>query len=220
MRAFLFKSIQTQLQFIILLLISFISTFTSAHNLSSSQTTNEVRQCDYIPGVSVPAVMPDDLANPPTLIPISSATPFATTIVDAKTTALQLQVYRGLWKAVNDQYVYTNFNGHDWKAIGATYEALVKQGLSQDDFYAAMERMIAELGDDHSYFESPAQLEAEKAAVASQYNFVGIGALLIPITGTQHAAIMTVFRNSPAVDAGFKPHDTTFTSGWWPRSGR
>jgi len=82
--------------------------------------------------------------------------------VDATTAALQLKVYNGLWNAVNDHYVYTDFNGHDWKAIGATYQALVKKGLSQDDFYLAMERMIAELGDDHSHFESPAEVAAEK----------------------------------------------------------
>ncbi|MBA3873192.1 MAG: PDZ domain-containing protein [Anaerolineae bacterium] len=193
---------------IIMLLLFLTPTLAAAQTPQPTKTTQTVRACDYIPGVSVPAVMPKDLANPPTVTPVPTAIPFTPTKVDAKTAALHLQVYNKLWNAVNDHYVYTNFNGHDWKAIGAKYEALVKKGLSQTDFDLAMERMIAELGDNHSYFATPAEIQKETTLIASQYNYVGIGALVLPIIGTQHGAIMTVFPKSPASDAGLKPHDS------------
>src|SRR5689334_15701232 len=187
---------------LIILLLCLISTI-----VTPTQAAQTVRACDYVPGVSIPAVMPANLAYSPTLTPFPTEKPFTPTKVDSKTTALQQQVYDALWKVVNDHYVYTDFNDHDWNAIGARYQMLIKQGLSEDDFYLAMSQMIAELGDDHSYFESPKQVEDEKAEVASQYNFVGVGALLTPIEGTRRAAIMTVFPNSPAATAGLKPHD-------------
>jgi carboxyl-terminal processing protease len=131
--------------------------------------------------------------------------------VDAKTTARQLRVYSGLWNAVHDHYVYTDFRGHDWNAIGARYKALIQQGLSDDAFYAAMQDMISELGDEHSYFQSPAQIKAEQAELASRYNFVGIGALFTPIQGGSRAAIMSVFAGSPVAEAGLRPHDTVLS---------
>ena len=127
--------------------------------------------------------------------------------VDVKTTELQQRVCRGLWNAVNDHYVYADFRGHDWKAIGAKYQARIQGGLNNDEFYVAMQAMLGELGDEHSYFQSPAQIKAEQAARASQYNFVGIGALMVPIKDTDQAVIMTVFRDSPAAQAGLRSHE-------------
>ncbi len=194
--------------YLLVFLLLLTPTFVNAQTPQPTAVTPTVRACEYIPGVSIPAKMPADLANSPTLTPAPTGTPFAPTKTDAKTLALQLKVYRALWKAVNDHYVYPDFNGHDWKAIGATYEALVKKGLSQDDFYRAMERMINELGDDHSRFETPEQLAKENEAIASKYDYVGMGALLLPIEGSDHASIMTIFPDSPLIAAGIKVHDT------------
>jgi carboxyl-terminal processing protease len=169
---------------------------------------DSVRLCAYVPGASIPAQMPADVVDAPAPTPFPTATFPSPTPADAETMARQLNVYRGLWNAVNDHYVYPDFRGRDWTAIGARYEALIQQGLSDDVFYAAMGAMLSELGDDHSYFHSSAQIEAEQAAVASQYDFVGIGALFSPIQGTDHAAIMTLFSDGPAAEAGLLPHDT------------
>ena len=173
----------------------------------SAKAVSTVRKCLYVPGVSVPVQMPLGEINPPPSTLIPSATPISATKVDAKTTALQLKVYQGLWSAVNDHYIYRDFRGRDWNKIGARYKALIQKGMSNDAFYAAMAAMIAELGDEHSYFQSPDAIKADKAAQESHYNFVGIGALFAPIEGTDRAAIMTVFADSPAADAGLLPHD-------------
>ena len=173
-----------------------------------SNTQSGVRACSYVPGVSIPAEMPAEVVSGATPTPAPTATLPANTKATTKTTTQQLKVFNGLWNAVNDHYVYTDFRGRDWKAIGAKYKALISAGLSDADFYGAMQSMIAELGDEHSYFQSPEQIKAEKAELASQYNFVGIGTLLAPVQGNDRAAIMTVFPDSPAADAGLLPHDT------------
>lgn len=166
------------------------------------------RLCAYQPGISVPAQMPAEVLNALTATPFPTTTPPAPSAVSADVTARQLTVHNGLWNAVNDHYVYADFRGRDWAVIGARYQSLIEQGLSDEDFYAVMQTMINELGDDHSYFQSPAAVQAEADAVASQYDFVGIGALFAPIAGTDHAAIMSVFADSPVAEAGLLPHDT------------
>src|SRR5262245_49294523 len=108
-----------------------------------------VRDCLYMPGVSVPAQMPPEVVNLSTPTPFPTPTLPAPTRVDASVTSRQLDVLSGLWNAVNDHYVYPDFRGHDWAAIGERYRALVEQGLTDDDFYAAMQAMIRELGDNH-----------------------------------------------------------------------
>ena len=65
--------------------------------------------------------------------------------VDVKTTELQQRVCRGLWNAVNDHYVYPDFRGRDWKAIGEKYQARIQRGLKYDEFYAALQAMLGEV---------------------------------------------------------------------------
>jgi carboxyl-terminal processing protease len=173
-----------------------------------ASATNGVRDCLYVPGVSVPAQMPADVAEISTPTPFPTATPPSPTAVDAATTTRQLRIYQGLWNAVNDHYVYPDFRGQDWNAIGAQYEALVRQGLSDDDFNGAMQAMLNELGDNHSYFQSAAEVAEEEAVLARGNNFVGVGALFLPIADGSRAAIISVFPGSPAAQAGLLTHDT------------
>jgi carboxyl-terminal processing protease len=168
---------------------------------------NGVRACRYVPGVSVPARMPADLMNPAKPKPSPAAKAPSVTRVSAEKTALHLSVLDGLSRAVSEHYVYANFRGRDWKGLTAKSRVLIQQGLSDDDFYAAMQALVSELGDEHSYFQSPAQIQQEETSLKSQYNFVGIGSLFAPIAGTDHAAVMTIFPDGPAAQAGLQSHD-------------
>ena len=127
--------------------------------------------------------------------------------MDPQAKVRQLEVFRGLWNAVNDNYVDPGFNGHDWVAIGHQYEALVEGGLSDDAFYALLQAMISTLTDDHSYFQSPIEVENEARASAGQLDFVGIGMLAMN-TSDGGAVVVSVFPDSPAAEAGLLPHDT------------
>jgi C-terminal peptidase prc len=118
-----------------------------------------------------------------------------------------LRVFQDLWNKVNERYVYADFNGLNWKAIGARYETTIRQGTSDSVFFALMNAMIGELGDEHSHFQSPQEIRAEQDEIANRYNFVGIGSLNVTASDGKRAVIIEVFPNSPAADAGLRPHD-------------
>ena len=48
------------------------------------------------------------------------------------------------------------------------YAQRVKAGLTDADFYAAMDEMISRLGDDHSAYLSPEQVSEEDAEFAGE----------------------------------------------------
>lgn len=169
-------------------------------------TSSGVRHCYYVPGVSQPAQMPPEVVAMPTPFIYPTITPLPQTKVSGGTIQRQLGLYRELWKAVNTNYVYTDFNGKDWKKIGARYEALIKQGLSDDDFYAAMREMIFELGDEHSAYLSPDDVEAEEARQEGDTEFVGIG-IVATTNARGERIIISVYPDSPAEEAGLRSHD-------------
>jgi C-terminal peptidase prc len=168
----------------------------------------EVRACDYIPEVSVPAVMPD--LPRPTEAPLELPPP-TPSAVDATLTEQQLKTYRALWEVVNENYVYADFNGLDWAAIGEKYQALIEAGLTEDDFYYAMNLMLWELGDNHSFYESPDEVAATDATFAGDTAYVGMGAVISPIPDSDQAVVIYTFPDSPARNGGLQAHDTIVT---------
>jgi carboxyl-terminal processing protease len=167
-----------------------------------------VRYCYYVPGVSVPAQMPSEVLATATQSALATPAPLVTASVDPATTQKQLDQFEQIWQDVDWNYVYTDFNGHDWKAIGDKYRALIRQGLSQETFYLAMSQMVSELDDDHSGYESPALAKAEDEAIAGQQSFVGIGARVLRLDAQgSSGVIVSVFPGSPAAEAGLRLHD-------------
>lgn len=175
-----------------------------------------VRACDYVPGLSIPAAMPPEVVEfvAPTPYPLPPLPP--NTPVDSEITDLQLRVQQELWEIVNEQYVYEDFNGQDWEVIGQQYEALIEGGLTDDDFYYAMNRMLWELGDDHSQFFNPEEVAAEEATFAGETDFVGAGYLVNPIPGSDRAVILYTFPDSPAAEAGLRAHDIIVAANGQP----
>jgi carboxyl-terminal processing protease len=166
-----------------------------------------VRYCRFIPGSSVAAVMPPEVLNPPPAVLPPAPTVPPQTSVPASTTSQQMDVLDGLRQAVIDKYVDSAYNGKDWDAITAKYAGYVSAGLSNADFYKAMASMVGELGDDHSYFQSPQEVAEEAARIANGVNFVGIGVLAINLGPAKHATLIAVFPGSPAANAGLRAHD-------------
>lgn len=179
----------------------------SASPSTSSPTVDElgVRSCLYDP--AAPQAGSPFASAPGTPTPYPTPTLPAAGAVDPQEKAAQIDVFNSLWNAVNDHYVDPGFNGHDWAAIGGRYKALVDQGISNEDFYPLLQRMINELGDEHSYIQSPTEVAKEESAALGQVDFVGIGALLQNTTDGA-AQIILVFPNGPAAEAGLLPHDT------------
>jgi len=141
-----------------------------------------------------------------TPFPTPSLTPTIITVSE-ETTARQLRVFTHLWETVRDTYVYPDFNGLDWDAVGQRYRARVEAGLSDDDFYQAMREMIDELGDEHSVFNSPPEVVEEEERVSGQLDYVGIGIYVTTLFDKGYGILLQVFPASPAERAGLRPHD-------------
>jgi carboxyl-terminal processing protease len=177
-------------------------------SFGASRASSAVRACDYVPGVSVPATMPPEVVDPPPdpppppLDPLPDPTP-----VSPDATAAQVDLFLALWNAVDGVYVYPDFHGLDWEATGNAYLDLIEQGLTDDDFYAAMHRIIRELGDDHSHYLDPQEVAEQEAKQAAGKNFVGIGAVVFRLPNEIHGSVIAVFPGSPAEAAGLRPHD-------------
>jgi carboxyl-terminal processing protease len=145
-----------------------------------------------------------------TASPTRTATPTPTLTAGPPVTAtpLQVRVFEELWQTVHDEYMYPDFNGLDWDAIHVQYRQRVEAGLTDEQFYLAMQEMIFRLGDDHSTFLSPDQVKQEDSEFSGENNFVGIGVLNAPVPERQRITIILVFPGSPAEQAGLKAHDS------------
>jgi len=127
-----------------------------------------------------------------------------------------LKVFEELWHIVFETYLYPDFNGVDWEAVGEINRQRIKSGLTNEAFYHAMEDMIASLGDDHSVFLRPQEAQQESAGFSGQNDYVGIGVLTSVVPERQRAVILVVFPGSPAEQAGLQSHDSLLAVGGQP----
>src|SRR5262249_30760508 len=153
--------------------------------------------CDYAPGATTAAPHAD------TAVP--EELPFPTlpaTAVDQATTTQQLAVLGDLDQDVREHYVAPDLNGVDWTGFVATTRAEITAGLSADDFATAMEGLVVALGDQHSYYESPADVAAEAEAAAGRVDYVGIGVYGQDIPEAGGGVVIFPFPGGAAEAAG------------------
>ena len=162
-----------------------------------------LRWCGYIPGAATAPAHADaaEVLTPAAALPANPA-------VAAGATAAQLGALEQISAAVADNYVDPQFNGKDWPGIVERYRQVISAGLTDDDFYIAMDGMINELGDGHSHLDSPAEVVAAAEELAGRVDFVGIGGFFQPIPEAGGASVILVFHDSPAERAGLSAHDT------------
>jgi carboxyl-terminal processing protease len=120
----------------------------------------------------------------------------------------QLSIFENIWSIVNDTYVYPDFNGVDWNAIHEEYRQLIFAGMTNSQFYLAMNELITRLGDNHSQFLNPQEVAEQDAEYQGTYDYVGIGILVSAVPVRQRAVILSVFSGSPAEEAGLQPRDS------------
>src|SRR4030042_5909410 len=114
----------------------------------------------YYPGTPTPNLPPTNTPFPteavtptsplptPTVSLVSVSTP-TPTLIPLDT---QLRIFEDLWSIVNDTYVYADFNGLDWTPIHQEYSEKISAGLTNSQFYLALNEVISQLSDDHSQF--------------------------------------------------------------------
>jgi C-terminal peptidase prc len=120
----------------------------------------------------------------------------------------QLYVFDQIVATIDEYYLYPDFNGLDWTSTKTTYRAKVEAGIDTESFYLEMGNLLMELGDEHSYFQSPAQVAETEAIRAGFNNYSGIGVILFPLSEKNKATVLFVYPDSPAEHAGLKPHDS------------
>lgn len=169
------------------------------------------RTCAFVPGESVAAVMPPEVGQPLSATPLPPSELPPNTPVDAPVTAEQLELYHAFLADIESEYVYPDFNGVDWPGIKARYEALIAGGLTDDDFYFVLNLVLYDLGDDHSYFESPEEADQADAEFAGNIDYVGIGVVVQAVPEAGRAAIVYTFPGGAAEEAGLRPHDSLLT---------
>lgn len=159
----------------------------------------------------VPAYIPPECAStpiatvPPDLV-LSQPTPTFEPNEDISQ-GTQLQVLREIGDIVARVYVYPDFNGKDWDEIESRYRSKIEAGLDTETFYVEMRAMINELGDEHSFFLSPLEVQASEAELRGENNYVGVGIYSLPDEDRQTFTVISTFPDSPAEHAGIKSHD-------------
>lgn len=119
----------------------------------------------------------------------------------------QLGVLDEVTSTVAQNYLYPDFNGMDWQAATAAYRAQVQAGMDTDEFYAGMKQLITALGDEHSKFETPADVAADEAELAGIVDYVGIGVFAKPLLDGDRATVLGVLPGSSAEHSGLRAHD-------------
>jgi carboxyl-terminal processing protease len=169
-----------------------------------------------LPAPTATAVPPAYIA--PQCSPLALATVPAATALAVPTpghkdnpplsTSEQLAVIDGLVQAIEDVYLYPDYNGVDWPTLAAVARTKVEGGMETEAFYKEMETLVAALGDEHSQFESPAAVAESDAELAGTTDYVGIGLLILPMFEKARLAVLSVFPGSPAGLGGLLPHDS------------
>lgn len=122
-------------------------------------------------------------------------------------TQQQREIFEQLTERVTGTYVYPDFNGKDWNEIQARYRAQVEAGMDTESFYLAMREMIYELGDEHSFFLSPAEVRKSGNELEGNIEFVGVGIYGQTDLDRQRHVIISVFPGSSADNSGIQSHD-------------
>jgi len=166
-----------------------------------------------------PTITPEPLA-PAFLPPECAATPLATispesasqTAPEFETVEIsqgeQMRILRELADVVEAVYVYSDFNGKDWNEIESRYKARIESGLDTESFYGEMHAMVSELGDEHSFFLSPVQVEESEAELKGEIEFVGVGISGQLDFDRERMVVISTYPGSPAEHGGIQQHDS------------
>lgn len=115
------------------------------------------------------------------------------------------------WEIVRDNYVRDNYNGVDWDAVYDEYLPKFEAVTTQEEHWELMGDLIHELGDDHSRFVPPSNMEAEFGVDTSDSSgpvaTTGIFFWPGPSREDEWLTIWDVCTGSPAANEGIEIGD-------------
>jgi carboxyl-terminal processing protease len=160
----------------------------------------------------VPAYIPPQCTNQP-LATVAPDSALAQPTVEAPSNPSisrgeQLRVFRDMTDIIENVYVYPDYNGKDWDEIKDRYRSKIEAGLDTEAFYQEMRSMVYELGDEHSDYLSPVDVEATAAELRGENTFVGVGIYGEHNFEKQSFVVISTFPGSSAEYAGLQAHDS------------
>lgn len=117
------------------------------------------------------------------------------------------RVFRRVWRIVDGNYLYADYNGVDWDAIQDEFAPLVDAAPDDAAFWQVMADMIARLDDKHSGFLTPEQVAEEESSRSGALDYVGIGVSIVVPEGADYGVILYPMPGGPAEAAGLRAHD-------------
>jgi len=108
------------------------------------------------------------------------------------------EVFEKVWNDIDEHYYDPEFGGVKWQDVHQRYLPQVEAAKDDQDFYAIMDRMTAELHDAHTRFSSPEQWENRK-----KHQGVSIGFRAGYVEGK--IVVLDVLPDSHAAQAGIEP---------------
>jgi carboxyl-terminal processing protease len=166
-----------------------------------------VRACAYVPGRSEPAAMPPGVdGRSPGHRTLQM--PAATGDPDPATVKRQGRVLIALAKLLDRWYLYPDALEAWGTAAVIPAAERIAEGLDDRGFEALLDWVMDQLGDEHSFVESPQDVAEADAAEAGHTDFVGIGVYAYSVRDEQTNTVIAVHPGSPAERAGLRPHDT------------
>ena len=167
----------------------------------------------------VPAFIPSQSESTPLATVVPDTAPQADPVVETNPEISkdeQLDILDEVGNIVEQVYVYPDFNGKDWDEIETRYQDMIEAGLDTETFYFEMQNMIGELGDEHSFFLSPLQVEQQEEELSGDVDFVGVGIYANFDLEQGRVVVISTFPDSAAEHAGIKSHDTILTADGLP----
>ncbi len=112
------------------------------------------------------------------------------------TNAPALELFDRVSANVRYYYLDQDYNGLDWRSAHRAFRELVALAFNDQEVYALLEELVACLGDDHSYFLSPQEVERGP---------YGIGLLTLSLADRLYVSYS--YPDGPADLLGLRPRD-------------
>jgi carboxyl-terminal processing protease len=120
--------------------------------------------------------------------------------------ALQVRTFDTLWSLVDENYVYGELQGVNWRAVGDEYRVRLDSAATGDRFEELLDAMLAELPTGSAWLQSRDERIAEASAVSGMYE--GIGSFVAQLDNPEpRIVLLAVMPDSPAERAGLQAHD-------------
>ncbi|MBW4581437.1 MAG: S41 family peptidase [Tildeniella nuda ZEHNDER 1965/U140] len=113
------------------------------------------------------------------------------------------QLVDEVWQILDRNYVDGSFNQQDWKAVRQDY--IGRSYSSKKQAYAAIQQMVAKLGDRYTEFFEPQAYNALNTEISG--NLSGVGLELAANDKTKALTVVAPIEKSPAASAGILPAD-------------